>query len=126
MPKLTGVLGPLERQIMDVIWESDKGSVRDGVRALPCKRAYTTVMTTLDRMYQKGILNRKRIDGKFLYSARLSRQELEKRIASGSITRVLASSTSSRELIVSSLLEAIRRHNGRLFDKRVAIMTRIK
>ena len=122
----TEILGPLERQIMDVIWESDKCSVRCVVRALPCKRAYTTVMTTLDRMYQKRILNRKMIDGKFLYSARLGRQELEKKVAHGLITTVLANSTNSRELTVLSLLEAIRRHDGRLFNERVAIMTRIK
>jgi len=55
------------------------------------KRAYTTVMTTLDRLYQKGILNRKRVAGKFLYSARLSRQELEKGMARDLIARVLNS-----------------------------------
>ncbi|MGO9307392.1 MAG: BlaI/MecI/CopY family transcriptional regulator [Candidatus Korobacteraceae bacterium] len=53
------VLGRLERQTLDVVWESDECSVRDVTRRLTRKRAYTTVMTTLDRLYQKGILNRR-------------------------------------------------------------------
>ena len=90
------------------------------------KRAYTTVMTTLDRLYQKRILNRKMVDGKFLYSARLSRQELEKGMAQDLVARLLNSSTTSRELTVLSLLEAIRRQDSRLFHKQVGTMTRAK
>lgn len=124
--ELTRVLGPLERQTLDVIGDSDKCSVRDVVRGLSHKRAYTTVKTTLDRLYRKKILNRKRLRGKFFYSARLSRRELEVNIARGLLMRMLTSSTTSRELIISSLLEAIRQHDAKLFDERIAAMTRAK
>jgi len=120
------VLGRLERHTLDVIWESEECSVRDVVRRMPRKRAYTTVMTTLDRLYQKGVLNRRKVGGRFLYSARLSRQELEKSMASDLVARVLASSTTSRELIVASLLEAIRRQDARLFHEKIATMPRGK
>jgi len=120
------ILGPLERRILAVTWEFDECSVREVMRRLTRKRAYTTVMTTLDRLYQKGILNRTRVGGRFLYSARLGRQELEKIMARDLVARVLGSSTTSRELIVSSLLEAIRRQDARLFDKSVVTMTRAK
>jgi predicted transcriptional regulator len=123
---LTRVLGPLERQTLDVIGKSDMCSVRDVVRRLSGKRAYTTVKTTLDRLYQKRILNRKGVGGKFFYSARMSRQELEESIARGLLTRMLASSTTSRELVISSLLEAIRQYNPKLFDKNIEAMTRVK
>jgi predicted transcriptional regulator len=119
-------LGRLERHTLDVIWESEECSVRDVVRRMPRKRAYTTVMTTLDRLYQKGVLNRRKVGGRFLYSARLSRQELEKSMASDLVARVLASSTTSRELIVASLLEAIRRQDARLFHEKIATMPRGK
>lgn len=71
-------------------------------------------------------MNRKAVGGKFLYSARLSRQELEKCMARDLIARVLATSTTSRELIVLSLLEAIRRQDSRLFNKNVVMLTRAK
>ncbi len=127
MPSL--VLGPLERQIMDVVWASDECSVRDVVRSLSSKRAYTTVMTTLDRLNQKRLLSRKMRGGhggKFIYSARLSRQEVEESIARGHISAVLASATTSRELAISALLEAIRREDSRLFNKTIVTMTRPK
>jgi len=120
------VLGRLERQTLDVIWESNECSVRDVLRKISRKRAYTTIMTTLDRLYQKGILNRKQAAGKFLYSARLSRQQLEKHMAQDLIGRLLAGSTTSRELIVLSLLEAIRRQDSRLFDEQVTTVARAK
>ena len=74
-------LGPLEWRIMELIWKANECSVRDVWRKLPQERAYTTVMTTLTRLFQKGIVNRRMVDRKFLYSARLSRQELEDAIA---------------------------------------------
>ena len=117
MTKVTRILGPLERQIMSVIWASDQCSVWDVVRKLPHQRAYTTVMTTLDRLYQKRILSRQHIGRKFLYSARQSPQQLQERVTRSVITSVLADSTNSRASTVSSLLKAIRQRESRLFDQ---------
>ncbi|CAN5555931.1 BlaI/MecI/CopY family transcriptional regulator [soil metagenome] len=57
---LAEVLGPLEAEIMDVVWERNEVTVRDVHRALKSTRpiAYTTVMTTLGRLADKGLLRR--------------------------------------------------------------------
>ena len=57
---LAEVLGPLETEIMDVVWERGEVTVRDVHRALEANRpiAYTTVMTTLGRLADKGLLQR--------------------------------------------------------------------
>jgi predicted transcriptional regulator len=57
---LAEVLGPLEAEIMDVVWDRDEVTVRDVHRALKSARpiAYTTVMTTLGRLADKGLLRR--------------------------------------------------------------------
>jgi predicted transcriptional regulator len=57
---LAEVLGPLEAEIMDVVWDRDEVTVRDVHRALRSSRpiAYTTVMTTLGRLADKGLLRR--------------------------------------------------------------------
>jgi predicted transcriptional regulator len=110
-------LGPLEARTLELVWELNECSVRDIVRKLPQKRAYTTIMTTLARLHEKGILNRKRTDRKFVYWARLSCAELEHDIARDLIARVLTSETTSRESIVSALLEELRRQDSRLFNK---------
>jgi predicted transcriptional regulator len=57
---LAEVLGPLEGEIMDVVWDRGEVTVRDVHQALKTDRpiAYTTVMTTLGRLADKGLLQR--------------------------------------------------------------------
>lgn len=57
---LAEVLGPLEAEIMDVVWDTDEVTVRDVHKALGASRplAYTTVMTTLGRLADKGLVRR--------------------------------------------------------------------
>src|SRR5215813_2069862 len=51
-------LGPLEEQVLSVICQQGRATVRDVVKSLPRDFAYTTVMTTTDRLFQKGLLRR--------------------------------------------------------------------
>ncbi|MEA2488128.1 MAG: hypothetical protein QOF16_1782 [Actinomycetota bacterium] len=57
---LADVLGPLENDIMDVVWDRGEVTVRDVHKAIGDRRqiAYTTVMTTLGRLTDKGLLDR--------------------------------------------------------------------
>ena len=48
-------LGPLEVEVMEVVWTMGACNVRDVVERLDRKLAYTTVMTTLDRLYKKSL-----------------------------------------------------------------------
>ena len=51
-------LGTLERQVIDIVWTGDEVTVRDVHARLDGRVAYTTVMTTLDRLFRKGLLAR--------------------------------------------------------------------
>lgn len=57
---LESVLGPLEQDVMDLMWELDEATVRDVHDRLADRRkiAYTTVMTTMTRLASKGLLRR--------------------------------------------------------------------
>ncbi len=74
---LADVLGPLESEIMDVVWDAGEVTVRDVHRALNESRpiAYTTVMTTLGRLTDKGLLRRVEDQPAHRYSALVSREE---------------------------------------------------
>ena len=74
------VLGPLESEIMEVVWDSDPVTVRDVHRALNKRKptAYTTVMTTLGRLSDKGFLKRQEAQPAHIYSARISREQYAK------------------------------------------------
>ena len=49
-------LGPLEVTVMEILWARGESNVRDVVDRLDRPLAYTTVMTTLDRLFKKGLL----------------------------------------------------------------------
>ena len=111
-------LGPLEREVIEILWARGRSSVREVVQDLPRPLAYTTVMTTLDRLFKKGLLQRERSDRAFVYSPALSRREWERKRAGAWLSRFLtAHESSSRELLVSSLLDAVGQHDEALLDE---------
>ncbi len=80
---LTKVLGPLESEIMQVVWLLNEATVADVHREMqnrqPARRdiAYTTVMTTMSRLAEKNVLHREKPPGQvsFRYSPALGQEE---------------------------------------------------
>jgi predicted transcriptional regulator len=64
------ILGPLEIAVMERLWEQSESTVREVVDHMGRPLAYTTVLTTLSRLYEKGLVERRRPAKAFLYSAR--------------------------------------------------------
>ena len=96
---------------MEIIWARGKSNVRDVTQKLERPLAYTTVMTTLDRLYKKGLLDRHKSDRAFLYSPRLSRSEYDRARAESLVAGFLSGPKSGRELLLSSFLDAAGRHD---------------
>jgi predicted transcriptional regulator len=111
------MLGPLEMQVMEVVWTVGRCSVREVVEKLNSKLAYTTVMTTLDRLFKKGLLEREKSERAFLYSPLLSSQEWERRRAGDLVAGFLAGPEPSRDLLLSSLVDAVGQHDAMLLDE---------
>ena len=76
-------LGHLEREVMEVVWTRDRTTVREVQGLLSRRVAYTTVMTTLDRLFKKGFVARNRSGRAFVYAAARTRQQTEVAVASG-------------------------------------------
>ena len=77
-PKIDS-LGELETSVLDVLWGSaDPLSVRDVGARLKRRPAlaYTTVMTVLDRLHDKGFVRRDKSGRAFLYRPRVQREAL--------------------------------------------------
>jgi predicted transcriptional regulator len=110
------ILGPLEWQIMLVLWRSRAAcSVRAVVERLPQKRQYTTVMTTLGRLFRKGLVNRASAERKFFYSARVSHQQLEMLSANYLLSnlRSMLSASAAPEPILSYFMKNLAEYDGR-------------
>jgi predicted transcriptional regulator len=75
------------------------------------------VMTTLDRLFKKGLLARRKEGRAFLYAPQLSAGDWERKRAGDLVTGLLASARSSRELLVSCLLAAVHEYDGELLDE---------
>lgn len=100
-------IGPLEAEAMRVLWELGECSVRGVMDRLPQKMAYTTVMTTLTRLYTKRLLKRRKVERKFLYRPRFRAEQWRKQAAMEAAIRFLGTPGASRELLMSCLQDAI-------------------
>ncbi len=74
---LETLLGPLEQDVMDVVWRLRDATVRDVHAELAAGReiAYTTVMTTMARLARKGLLLRDTADLAHRYRPGISRDQ---------------------------------------------------
>jgi predicted transcriptional regulator len=111
-----GALGPLETAVMEILWAHGDVSVRDVAAKITRPLAYTTVMTTLDRLYKKGFLNRRKSERAFFYSPRWSRREWVEKQAGDFVAGVLADSQAPGELLISCLVDAVGRQDSALLD----------
>lgn len=70
-------LAPLELDCMNALWPSGEATVREIQQALRATRprAYTTIMTILDRLAQKGVVQRRKAGRAWVYRANLSTDE---------------------------------------------------
>lgn len=108
-------LGELEREVMNLLWSASKpSSVRDVHERLGDRLAYTTVMTTLDRLHKKGLLARRSEGRAFMYTARLSREEFDRQLATDVIGGLL---DRGAEPIVACIVDAVSDHDAELLDE---------
>ncbi|MFQ3631036.1 BlaI/MecI/CopY family transcriptional regulator [Roseiflexus sp.] len=74
---LVKVLGPLETDIMQIIWQDERSTVKKVHRKLSQQRdiAYTTVMTTMSRLAEKGVLRRHREGLAYVYTPAITESD---------------------------------------------------
>jgi predicted transcriptional regulator len=101
------LIGPLEAEVMEIVWTLDECSVRQVMHRLPRKTAYTTVMTTLARLFSKKILTRRKVDRMFLYRPRFTPEEWRRRVAMQAAVFFLNTPNTSHEFLMSCLSEAM-------------------
>jgi predicted transcriptional regulator len=109
-------LGHLEQRVMAELWRGGEKSVRDVQETFAGELAYTTLMTTLDRLFRKGLLARRKAGRAYLYSARLSRGELRQGAALGLLARLLGRDRESARPVLSSIVESVSERDRDLLD----------
>ncbi len=119
----TPQLGPFEQQLLRGLWSRGSATVREMVSDASIHQAYTTVMTTMDRLYKKGVLDRVAEGRAFRYTPRLSSEELQRGRALDGIRQLLGSNDTSA-LPLSYLVEALSAHDAQLLDELQVLIDR--
>jgi predicted transcriptional regulator len=108
-------LGPLEQRLLESLWTRGNATVRE-LMDFGCEDlAYTTVMTTLDRLYKKSLLTRE-VEGRaFRYTPRFSREGLHREVAAEAFRQLLDASPAAT-LPLSYLVEILTERDAQLLD----------
>ena len=110
-------LGALEREVMAVVWKAGEINVREASVRLETAVAYTTVMTTMDRLFKKRLLARRKVGRAFLYSATATRDEMEGAVATELMQTLLQRYGREPLPLLSSLVDAVSDRDRALLDE---------
>ena len=109
-------LGPLERRVLENVSRLKKSNVRAVVEALGGEFAYTTIMTTLDRLFKKGFLIREMRGRAYFYSLRATPEEIQIGLLGDAIARLIDNATRSVEPVLASIVDSVGDKDRKLLD----------
>jgi predicted transcriptional regulator len=110
-------LGKLERQVLEETWRLGEVSVRDVYRAFGERVAYTTLMTTLDRLFKKNLLERRKDGRAFLYAAAVSRDAFDRSIKEDVVDGLLGHGADEVEPVLACIVDTISERDRELLDE---------
>lgn len=121
MIQLTGdplerVFGSLELRVLDALWARPAAATVRDLEPDVTGVAYTTLMTTLDRLHRKGVLLREKDGRRFLYRPRLTRDQLLSSVAGDALTAILGPRGEELRPVVSFFVDAVKREDRDVLD----------
>jgi predicted transcriptional regulator len=114
-------LGPLERRVLKEVWMRKSLTVRELLVDGKMQLAYTTVMTTLDRLFKKGLLDRAEDGRAFRYFARCAPADVPRFVAVTTVRRWMECAGPS-SLPLSYFVEAVSDRDVKLLDELQALV----
>jgi len=120
--QLEAVFGPLEIRVLEALWAlGTPACVRDIQPEFPGV-AYTTLMTTLDRLFRKGALKREKSGRAFFYTPRGSQAQLLSQLAGSTFATLLPGDAASVRPIMSMFVDTIGDRDEALLDDLEALI----
>lgn len=115
-------LGPLEQQIHRAVWMRGSATVREVLQDGSIWQTYSTVLTTVDRLFRKGLMGRVSEGKAFRYWVRCSPEELQRRATVSGLRKLLR--TQDAALHLSYFVEAVGEQDEKLLDELQALVER--
>ena len=120
---LEAFFGPLEARVLEAMWTlQSPAAVRDLQPLFPAT-AYTTLMTTLDRLYRKGVLDREKAGRAFVYRHRWTRRNLVSRMAGEQLGAIITPDPALQPL-VSFFVDAVSRRDAEVLGELERLIAR--
>ena len=113
---LQQVLGHLEKDLLNYLWENREATGRQIFDAVSMRRknAYHTILTVLNRMVKKGLLSKEKKTGVFHFSAAFGREEFEHLACQQAIKSALSISHSNS---ISAIVNLLSQDDPKLIDE---------
>ena len=101
---------------MERVWARGETSVRDLHQEMSSRLAYTTVMTTLDRLFKKGILDRRPVGRAFLYRGKITKEEYNQQLTQH-LLGIAVDEAGSRQAVMSCFVNYVTESDRKLLDE---------
>jgi predicted transcriptional regulator len=109
-------LGALESELMERIWVRGETSVRELHDEIGPRLAYTTVMTTLDRLFKKDLLERRAMGRAFYYTARVSKHDYNQQLTQH-LLGIAVEESGSKQALLSCFVDYVSESDRKLLDE---------
>jgi predicted transcriptional regulator len=110
-------LGKLEQDVLKEVWRRGEVSVRDVFQSFGEGIAYTTLMTTLDRLFKKKLLTRRKDGRAFIYLPAVSSAELEQGIREDVIEGLLGHGADAVQPVLACIVDTVSERDRELLDE---------
>lgn len=123
-------LGPLELAIMQLMWKNQSSTVREIYEELKKQRKIkiTTVSTTMNRLHEKGLLNREMRTGKggifYIYKVKTTKEGFERKTSKTLADQLFQTLGSSATLRI--IEELSKKYNEDELDKLLQELEKLK
>jgi predicted transcriptional regulator len=115
---MESALGSLERELLERMWALGREvTVRELQESLGGSLAYTTLMTTMDRLFKKRLLGRRRDGRAFVYAPRITPDQLRQDVAADLIGSLLGEGAAAARPVMSTFIDAVGERDARLLDE---------
>jgi predicted transcriptional regulator len=108
----------LERRVLDILWQGGDWSVREVMEAVETSLAYTTFATVLDRLNDKGEVEREKVDGSWRYRASRSREDA----LAAEVRKVLLRAEGASEPLLVAFLDRVEQVDPGALDRLEALL----
>ena len=120
--QLESIFGPLEIRVLGALWSrGGDACVRDLQPEFPGV-AYTTLMTTLDRLFRKGTLARTKRGRAFYYTPKATQEQMMSELAGSTLKTLLPGNATAMRPILSMFVDTVGQRDEAMLDELEALV----